>query len=263
MKNLESIGFRRGRSATTTFVHDDTGVRLVVWGDDFTFLGRAEDLKAVLKRLEQWYEVKLRAVLGPEPTDDKEVRILNRTLRWNAGRITYEGDDKHANAVISGMGLSSNSKGLDVALGKEDSGEDESEELGIDGAKRYRRLAAVVNFMSLDRPDLQFAASVLGRSMSKPTIMAEMKLKKVVRYLLAHPCATYHYEPGRVGATIQLVAWSDSDWAGCRVSRRSTSGGLLSIDGGLSNLGRIGKVRLLFPVERRSSTRRGRPRWKP
>ncbi len=53
-------------------------------------------------------------------------------------------------------------------------------------AQRYRSIAAVVTDMSLDRPDLQFAASVLGRSMSRPTVAAEARLKKVARYLVSH-----------------------------------------------------------------------------
>ena len=87
-KNLESIGFTRGKSASTTFFHAETGVRLVVWGDDFTFLGRDEDLKKMRGHLNEWYETTSRGTLGPEAGDDKEVRILNRTLKWGIDEIT-------------------------------------------------------------------------------------------------------------------------------------------------------------------------------
>ena len=43
----------------------------------------------------------------------------------------------------------------------------------FEAARRFRSLAAVVNYMALDRPDLQFAASVLGRYMSRPTLKAQ------------------------------------------------------------------------------------------
>ena len=216
-KNLESIGFKRGKSASTTFFHEETGVRLVVWGDDFTFLGRSYDLKMMRDHLNEWYETTSRGTLGPEPEDDKEVRILNRTLRWTADVITYEGDDKHAKTVMTAMGLQSDSKGLDQAVTKEDTVEDESDELRPGPAKRYRSIAAVVNYMSIDRPDLQFAASVLGRSMSRPTVAAEARLKKVARYLVSHPRVVYSYPAGKVDRDAEIIAWSDSDWAGCRV----------------------------------------------
>jgi hypothetical protein len=232
-KNLESIGFTRGKSASTTFFHAETGVRLVVWGDDFTFLGRDEDLKKMRGHLNEWYETTSRGTLGPEAGDDKEVRILNRTLKWGIDEITYEGDDKHAKTVMAAMGLQFDSKGLDQAVSKEDTVEDESDELGPGPAKKYRSIAAVVNYMSLDRPDLQFAASVLGRSMSRPTVAAEARLKRVARYLVSHPRVVYHYPAGQLDKNVEMVAWTDSDWAGCRVSRRSTSGGLLSVAGGV------------------------------
>ena len=230
---LESIGFARGKSATTVFMAPKSGVRLVVWGDDFTFLGRSEDIKEVVSKIREWYEIKLRAVLGPEPGDDKEVRILNRILRWGADGLTYEGDDKHARTVIRGMNLQLDSKGLETPMDKEEDEEGTSEELSARDAKKYRSLAAVVNFMALDRPELQYAASVLGRYMSKPTVLAEMKLKKVARYLVSHPRIVYHFVPGAWNQGEEVVAWSDSDWAGCRVSRRSTSGGLITIHGGV------------------------------
>jgi hypothetical protein len=196
-------------------------------------LGRDKDLKMMRDHLNKWYETTSRGTLGPEPGDDKEVRILNRTLKWGTDGIVYEGDDKHAKTVISAMGLQADSKGLDQAVVKEDTGEDESDDLEPAGAKRYRSIAAVVNYMSLDRPDLQFAASVLGRSMSRPSVAAEARLKKVARYLVSHPRVTYLYPAGVMEKDLQIIAWSDSDWAGCRVSRRSTSGGVLSVAGGV------------------------------
>ena len=186
-------------------------------------MGRGEDIKMVRNRLDQWYETTSRGILGPEPGGGKEVRILNRTLKWGPNGITYEGDDKHAKTVISAMGLLADSKGLDQAVIKEDTGEDESDELGPVQAKRYRSIAAVVNYMSLDRPDLQFAASLLGRSMARPTVASEARLKKAARYLVSHPRVKYFCPAGQLEKEVEITAWSDSDWAGCRVSRRSTS----------------------------------------
>jgi hypothetical protein len=69
--------------------------------------------------------------------------------------------------------------------------------------------------------------------MSRPTVAAEARLKKVARYLVSHHRVVYHYEAAQLDAEVEMVAWTDSDWAGCRVSRRSTSGGMLSVAGGV------------------------------
>ena len=37
--NLKNEDYERGRAAPTAFTNKETGVRVVVWGDDFTFLG--------------------------------------------------------------------------------------------------------------------------------------------------------------------------------------------------------------------------------
>ena len=184
---------------------------MVVWGDDFTILGRQEDLRNVAKSLAEWYEVKIRAVMGPDVSDDHEVRILNRTLKWKIDCIQYEGDERHAKTVIAGMGLQGDSKGLDAATVKEDDGTDETEELTEAGSKRYRSLAAVVNFLSLDRPDLQYAANVLGRSMSRPTVKADEASGSV---LARPPAVRAHVSPwcrqrgaGVGGVVGQRLGW--------------------------------------------------------
>ena len=59
--------------------------------------------------------------------------------------------------------------------------------------------------MALDRLDLQFAASVLGRYMSRPTMKAQVRLKKVARYLLEKPTVEYDYPRGHVPEAADLV----------------------------------------------------------
>jgi len=69
---LESIGFQRGRAAPTAFFNRKTGCRLVVHGDDFTFMGCDIDLKEVANEMGKWYEIKIRGVLGDDDGDDKD-----------------------------------------------------------------------------------------------------------------------------------------------------------------------------------------------
>ena len=79
--NMGRVGFLRGKAAPTTFVHQERGLRLVVWGDDFTFLRREEDLKWIAKLMSEWYDIKIRPIVGarsgrrqggqdPEPQGD-------------------------------------------------------------------------------------------------------------------------------------------------------------------------------------------------
>ena len=55
----------------------------------------------------------------------------------------------------------------------------------------------------------------------------------MARYLLAHPRFVRTYCRGVAGEVLELVVWSDSDWAGCQASRWSMRGGILAIGGGI------------------------------
>ena len=46
------------------------------------------------------FEIKVKARLGPNSTDDKSVRILNRVVYWTAEGIRYEPDQRHAEIII-------------------------------------------------------------------------------------------------------------------------------------------------------------------
>ena len=50
--------------------------------------------------MEEWFEIKVRAVLGGDPKDDKEVTILGRTVRWMDWGIEYEADSRHRKQVL-------------------------------------------------------------------------------------------------------------------------------------------------------------------
>ena len=61
--------------------------------------------------------------------------------------------------------------------------------------------------------------------MSSPTQGCQDKLKRLGRYLLTKPRAVIKY----LWQTVQdkIRVFSDADWAGCKVSRKSTSGGAI------------------------------------
>eukprot|EP00973_Karenia_brevis_P052470 7290429-Karenia_brevis.AAC.1 len=73
---------------------------LVVHGDDFTFCGLDEDLKWIRSHMESWFEIKMRAILGPQRGDDKDVVILGIVVRWKEEGIAYEADPKHRKIIL-------------------------------------------------------------------------------------------------------------------------------------------------------------------
>ena len=88
---------------------------------------------------------------------------------------------------------------------------------------RFRRSAAKLNYMALDDPRIGFASKLVSQAMATPTEEGEVVLKRALRYLKGAPGCEWDF----VWQDSQpyLIGYSDSDWAGCPKSRRSTSVG--------------------------------------
>ena len=86
----------------------------------------------------------------------------------------------------------------------------------------FRGSAARANYLAADRPDCQFAAKEICRWMAKPTQQAWQALKRLCRYLVGLPRLIMHYKWQEVSG---VDVYTDTDWAGCPRTRKSTSGG--------------------------------------
>ena len=87
----------------------------------------------------------------------------------------------------------------------------------------YRGLAARLNFLSLDCPDLQFPSKSVAREMAKPTSGSWGILKKIARYMLKREAVVWEFcwqDEVEFAHT-----FGDSDWGGNVKDRKSTSGG--------------------------------------
>ena len=235
---MEDVGYVRGKSAPTVFLNSARGVRCVVHGDDFTFLAPRKEKDNIVNSMSAWYDIKVRAVVGNELGEQKEITILNRMLRWSPGEITLEADPVHAQRIVEEMGLEVGSKGLDAPTVKDkaEDPEEQAEDELMDAveARRFRAVAARANYLGIDRPDVQYAVKEVCRSMAAPRRSCWAKVKRLARYLLEYPRLAWKFRD--VGSRIDKVAmhaFGDSDWAGCRSTRRSTSGGMLVVGAGL------------------------------
>jgi hypothetical protein len=84
---------------------------------------------------------------------------------------------------------------------------------------------ARANYLSQDRSDIRFAVKELSRHMAKPRIGDIESAKRLAKYRMGKPRAICHFRRQNKPGFIE--GWSDSDWAGCLETRKSTSGGLL------------------------------------
>jgi len=94
-------------------------------------------------------------------------------------------------------------------------------------ATRFRAVAARTNYLSADRPDIQYAVKEICRKMAKPVQGDWQKLVRLGRYLKGSPRCVLEYRwHDECSAPLGYI---DSDWAGCKTTGKNTSGGLIMI----------------------------------
>ena len=94
-------------------------------------------------------------------------------------------------------------------------------------ATEYRAVVARLNYIAPDRVDIQYAVKETARAMSAPKRGDWNALMRIGRYLKGKPrlVLKFDWQP-EVGT---VATFSDSDWAGCKKTGRSTSGGVVTV----------------------------------
>ena len=95
------------------------------------------------------------------------------------------------------------------------------------GITEFRSLAALANYISLDRVDICFAVKELAQRMAGPGARDLMDLKRLARYIREFPVCKSVFRWQRPPSEITVL--TDSDWGGCDRTRRSTSGGCIML----------------------------------
>ena len=107
------------------------------------------------KRMEERFEIKLRGILGPDPTDTKQITILNRIVTWSKYNLTFEVDTRHGEILVNTI-LEASCNSV-VTPGTDDSIDHECTYLEKQQASMYRACAARANFLAQDRPEIQYS----------------------------------------------------------------------------------------------------------
>ena len=231
---LAPLGFEVGKASPCNFRHVARGISLTVHGDDFASTGTEAQLRWLDTRLREAYETKTK-FLGPDAARGHEqtVRILNRIIQWTSDGISYEADQRHAEILIDELGLAG-ARGVTTPGSRDDVGKaavenekQQGEKLSPGETTKFRALCARLNYLALDRIDIQYASKEASRRMSAPQAGDWLLLKRIGRYLVKSPRLVQLFAWQRW--TDKVEAYVDSDWAGCAATMRSTSGGVLMI----------------------------------
>ena len=163
---------------------------VTVRGDDFTSVGSTKNLLWLRTQFEKRLEITAK-ILGPEQEQDREIRVLNRILRWESSGLIYEPDQRHAEIIIWELGLENAGSALTPGTRAEHEAaspphgilgielEEELEPMSAECATRFRGLAARCNYLGQDRFDFQYACKEASRRMARPCNGDLQMLKRI------------------------------------------------------------------------------------
>ncbi|PKU83090.1 Retrovirus-related Pol polyprotein from transposon TNT 1-94 [Dendrobium catenatum] len=210
-KYLLSIGFEHSKSdqSLLLFRQDSIHIFLLVYVDDILITGNNQNaITQLLAKLSNKFMMKhlgeAHAFLG--------IQIKKEPSRYFLSQAPYTVSIlKQANMLLCNP--LSNPTATKLPLVTSDNNE-------LNDPATYRRLTGALQYLTLTRPDIAFSVNLLSQHMHDPLPQHAYLLKRLLRYLKG----TVNYGLPITKTNLVLHSFSDADWAGDPISRKSTSG---------------------------------------
>ena len=84
----------------------------------------------------------------------------------------------------------------------------------------YRQLIGSLLYLTHSRPDICYVVNVVSRYMQQPHDLHWKAAKRILQYIQGTKTYGIHYA---ADSELELVGYTDSDWAGDSIDRKSTS----------------------------------------
>jgi hypothetical protein len=209
---LFSKGFEMGKVDKTLFLHRQGNDILIVlvYVDDIVFGCSSNSLVArfaedMSKQFEMPMMGELSFFLGLQIKQAKEGTFVHQAKYTKDILKKFNMDDlKPLSTWMS----------TTTALEADEDGEpvDQSE---------YQSMIGSLLYLTTTRPDIQFFVCLCARIQASPRTSHRLGIKRIFRYLRYTPELGLWYS---ASSSLSLLGFSDADFAGCRVDRKSTSG---------------------------------------
>ena len=143
-------------------------------GDDIFVAGPRQETAKMGATLKKRWETRDQ-MIGPKPDDQKDFRILNRTLRWCKDGLVFAANLRH------GLSKSKPVSSPATGEGAERLHSDELKPLDEEEQRQYQRIVAKINYPAHDRQDLKYATSCLASAVSSLSLGDMQGAKRVGR----------------------------------------------------------------------------------
>lgn len=210
---LSELGFHPLDADSSVFCREGTIIAIYV--DDLLIAGESKsDIQDLKDKLSQRFQMSdlgpCHFYLGMEVTRNRPNRTLRLSQKAYLEKVLQ--DHSMENCAPCKTPMETNTRHVSA---------ESTYTADKDLRQRYQSAVGSLMYAMLGtRPDLAFSISVVSRFASNPTQAHWSAVKRIFRYL------KQTIDMGLVfsGAIQPLVGYTDSDWAGCAETRRSTSG---------------------------------------
>ena len=222
---LSKIGFRKNGADTCVLFHSTWLVFMCVVVDDLAiFTANEEARKKVMSALRAEFDVKDLGTLS---------RYVNIQVERGKGKI-FVHQRAHVEGVIKKFGMveckpSPTPAVPSAELTKKQCpvSKDEKKEMA---EVPYRQMVGSLWYAANGtRPDIVYATNVVSKYGNNPGVSHFKAVKRILRYLRGSLSRGITYT---VSNNVDIVAYSDSDWAADTDTRRSRTGYVILISGG-------------------------------
>ncbi|XP_073137180.1 uncharacterized protein [Henckelia pumila] len=189
-----------------------------VIGTRWVFRNKLNEEGTVAPR--SWYDTLTKFLLEQEfaiGTVDKTLFKFTKVRQMENG--TFISQTKYTKELIKKFGMenctvATTPKGASVKLDKDKEG------ISVD-ATMYRGLIGSLLYLTASRPEIVFVVCLCARFQSTPKQSHFIAGKRILRYLKGTQNVGLWYAKHN---SFNLVGYSDADYAGCKLDRKSTSG---------------------------------------
>lgn len=205
-------GFEKGKVDTTLFIKRINCHTLLVqiYVDDIIFGATNESLcKDFSDMMQGEFEMsmmgKLNYFLGLQIKQSKDGIFINQSkyCKELLKRFDMENCKEIATPMSSSTYVDQDESGKPIDITK------------------YRGMIGSLLYLTASRPDIMFSVCLCARFQSCPKESHLSSVKRIMKYLKGTPNVGLWYPKGSL---CELVGYSDSDYAGCKTDRKSTSG---------------------------------------
>ena len=208
---LGQLGFEKGAASPCHDFNAKTGVNILVHGDDCVAVGEEDALNKWRGQMEAACPC-VSKLVGPKRHHEKELNGIGRWIRITPGGVGIEVDSRYATQALKAYGLD-DAKDVPTPAVKEENVDQQArrgipvkrllgeqarsmtekvpveehaargEALTEEEARKFQSVAALLDFIAPDCPDLLFATKEVQRATARPGAEDRRRLKRILRYL--------------------------------------------------------------------------------